>query len=299
MNALKESKKAQASQQNRNNQHAARLPKDNIWADAERLERLKAPEPKAVLVINKDANENKNLENQNIIEKLVLDNAIPLTDSHKRESGDMVLVCENKSTRDKLKDLVQKTDDGITTTSPKAKLVPITIVGLPRECTKEDGIKLLVSHNQFIKKFAEINNIDEHMNIHHIKPLRNKPTVFQIFASVSPALRDGLRLHNDRIMIGLSPCKIYDRKQVKRCNNCQHFGHFAKECATLDKPKCGKCGEDHRTDSCLSENRKCINCVRNNLPETNHPAFYYKCPWVIKHQEDSLNLKRTPHNHPK
>ena len=119
MNALKESKKAQASQQNRNNQHAARLPKDNIWADAERLERLKAPEPKAVLVINKDANENKNLENQNIIEKLVLDNAIPLTDSHKRESGDMVLVGENKSARDTLKDLVRKTESP----QPRLKLI--------------------------------------------------------------------------------------------------------------------------------------------------------------------------------
>ena len=80
---------------------------------------MKAPKPKAVLVINKDANENKNLVNQNIIEKLVLDNAIPLTHSHKRESGDMVLVGENKSARDTLKDLVRKTESP----QPRLKLI--------------------------------------------------------------------------------------------------------------------------------------------------------------------------------
>ena len=158
---------------------------------------------------------------------------------------------------------------------------------------------MLVMQNQFIKKFSAVNKIDEHINIHVIKPLKNKPTVFQILASVSPVLRDGLRIHKDKVVIGLLPCKIYDRKQVRRCNNCQKFGHFAKECPTLDDPKCGKCGEDHRTDSCSSENRKCINCVRGNLPDTNHAAFYYKCPCVIKHQEDSLNSKRNPNNHPK
>ena len=63
---------------------------------------------------------------------------------------------------------------------------------------------------------------------------------------------------------------------MKRCNNCQQFGHFAKDCSSLDDPKCAKCGESHRTDSCSSENRSCVNRVRNNLSDTNHQAFYHK-----------------------
>ena len=295
MKVLTESRNPQASKVN--NQHVSKLPEDNIWADAKRLESVKAPEPKSVLVISKDADLNKNLENQNVIEKIVMENEIPLTNSHKSESGDIVLVCENKEARDTLKSLVHSTDVGITMTSPKAKQVPITIVGLPRDCSKEGAVKMLVMQNHFIKKFSAVNNIDEHINIHFIKPLKNKPTMFQIFASVSPVLRDGLRTYKDKVVIGLSSCKIYDRKQVRRCNNCQKFGHFAKECTTLNDPKCGKCGENHRTDSCLSENRKCINCVRNNLHDTNHPASYYKCPCVVKHQEDSLNSKRSLSNH--
>ena len=158
---------------------------------------------------------------------------------------------------------------------------------------------MLVMQNQFIKKFSAVNKIEEHINIHVIKPLNNKPDIFQIFASVSPVLRDGLRINKDKVVVALSPCRIYDRKLVRRCNNCQHFGHFAKECPTSDEPKCGKCAENHRTDLCTSEVRKCVNCMRNNLLDANHPAFYYKCPCVIKHQENSLNSKKNPNNNPR
>ena len=183
--------------------------------------------------------------------------------------------------------------------SPKVKQVPIIIVGLPRKYSKEDSVKMLVSQNQYIKKFSAVNNINEHISIHHIKPLRNKPTIFQIFASVSPILREGFQTYKNKVVIGLSPCKIYDRKQVRRCNNCQQFGHFIKDCSSLDDPKCAKCGENHRTDSCSSETRNCINCVRNNLTDTCHPAFYCKCPCLVKFQESSLNSKGTSSNRPK
>ena len=154
---------------------------------------------------------------------------------------------------------------------------------------------MLVLQNQFIKKFSAVNKIEDHITIHVIKPLKNKPDVFQIFASVSPVLREGLRTYKNKVVIGLVSCKVYDRKQTKRCNNCQHFGHFAKECPTPDETNCGKCSGNHRTDSCVTDERKCINCVRNNLGELNHPAYFYKCPCLLKY-EDSLNSKRGKDN---
>ena len=105
---------------------------------------------------------------------------------------------------------------------------------------------MLVLQNQFIKKFSAANKIEDHITIHVIKPLRNKPTVFQIFASVSPVLREGLRVFKNKVVVGLVSCKVYDRKQSRRCNNCQHFGHFAKDCPTPEETACGKCSGDHR-----------------------------------------------------
>ena len=132
------------------------------------------------------------------------------------------------------------------------------------------------------------------MNV--IKPLRNKPITFQVFASVSPTLREGLRANKDKVLIGIAVCKVYDRKQTRRCNNCQKYGHFAKSCLTPTVPHCGKCSETHRSDQCSSETRKCINCVRNNEAESDHPVFYHKCPALLKYEEElkttsSLNSK--------
>ena len=271
------------------------LPNDNIWSDPKRLATVKAPEPKAVLVINKEANMQKNLETRNVIEKIVMDNDIPLAETHQTQHGNMVLVCESKEARDELKDLVQTANHEISMTSPSTKEIPITIVGLPKECGNEEVIKMIVLQNQFIKKFATVNNIEEHIKIHVIKPLRNKPTVFQVLASVSPVLRVGLRKYNNKLVICLTSCKVYDRQQIKRCYNCQHLGHFAKNRPTPAETHCGKCSGKHRTGECSSEERKCINCVRNNVAASDHSVNYHKCPTFVKHQEslqkNTLNSK--------
>ena len=120
--------------------------------------------------------------------------------------------------------------------SPKIKKKPITIVGLPKAHKKEEIIDLILRQNEFIKNFATANKIEEHLVVHVVKPLRNKPDVHQVFASVSPILRDGIRKYNNKIIINLKSCKVYDRSQTKRCNSCQHFGHFAKDCPTPDEP---------------------------------------------------------------
>ena len=160
---------------------------------------------------------------------------------------------------------------------PKVKQVPITIVGRPRDCSKEEAIKMLVLQNQHIKKFSTVNNIKDHITTHYIKPLRNKPTLVQIFASVSSVLDKGFLIFKNKVIRSLLPCKVYDGKQVKGCNKCQQFGHFVKDWSTLGDPKCAKYGEYLRIDSCSSETRNCLNCARN-LTDTCHPAFYYKGP---------------------
>ena len=145
--------------------------------------------------------------------------------------------------------------------------------------------------NEFLKKFTVNNDIAEHMKIHVIKPLWNKQTVFQAVASVSSILRDGLRSNNDKVVIGLTSCKVYDKKQVKRCYNCQDFGHIAKDCPSHTVPSCGKCGENHRTDQCSSEVRNCINCRRNEIADSNHSVFYYNCPILLKYHKEQENKK--------
>ena len=263
------------------------LSKDNIWSNKERLEVVKAPEPKAVLVIS-STDPAKNAEAKNIVEKVVVENSISLAESRKNNNGDLVLVCQSTKERDDLRNLVETVNKDIPMNSPKLKHLSITLVGLGKSYTNEEVVKML-SLNEFIKSFSVKNNLEDHIKIHAVRPLRNKPTVFQAFASVSPILREGLQQHRDSLVIGLSRCKVYDRKQVRRCNNCQLYNHLASNCPTSTIAQCAKCSENHRTDQCESTERKCINWVRNGESSDNHPAYFYNCPTLLNHVKELEN----------
>ena len=271
-------------------------PTDNIWFDVDRLAEVKAPEPKAVLVINKTSNPHTNEETHDLVEKVITDNAVSLKNSRTNKDGDLVIVCESKEARDELKNLVHEADKNIRMNSPNVKLNTITLVGLQKAYEKEEIIQKLVTQNDFLKKFTIRNDIADHMKIHVVKPLWNKQTVFQAVASVSPVLREGFCVNKDKAVIGLTSCKVYDKKQAKRCFNCQDYGHLAKDCPEATVPSCGKCGENHRTDHCTSEERNCVNCKRHGNPDAKHSVFYYNCPVLVKHHKEeekkkSLNSK--------
>ena len=189
------------------------LPEGNIWANKERLEVVKAPEPKAALVIS-STDPAKNALAQDIVEKVVVENSISLAESRKNNNGDLVLVCQSTEARDELRSLVQTANKDIPMNSPKAKHLSITLVGLGKAYAIEEIIKML-SLNEFIKSFCIQNNLEDHIKIHAVKPLRNKPTLFQAFASVSPVLRDGLRQHKDSIVVGLSKI-VYHLQNLER-----------------------------------------------------------------------------------
>ena len=106
--------------------------------------------------------------------------------------------------------------------SPKTKFIPINIVGLTKSRKEDEIIPLIVNQNDYIKSFASVNKIDDHIRVNAVKPLRNKPDVYQVFASVSPILREGISHHNNKVIIGLKPCKVYDKSLTRRCNNCQN-----------------------------------------------------------------------------
>ena len=204
------------------------LPRDNIWTDKERLATVKAPEPKAVLVIGSSSDPGKDQQTHNLIERVVVENEIPLKESHKNKEGDLVLVCESKTARDELKDLVQTSDVELEVNSPNSRQIPITLVGLSKNYEHDEIMKMLATQNEFIKMFQIQNDITDHIKIHVVKPCRNKPSVHQVFASVSTVFREGLKSNKDKVIVGVTMCKVYERQSIRRCNNCQLYGHFAK-----------------------------------------------------------------------
>ena len=110
-------------------------------------------------------------------------------------------------------------------------------------------------------------------------------------------LRQGFRTFNDKVTLGLSTCKIYDQFHVKRCNNCQSFGHYYKNCPSPDVHVCANCGDNHATRVCQSQVAHCVNCTKAEVPvmECDHRADDQDCPTLCKAQEKmkhNLNMQR-------
>ena len=239
-----------------------------------------------------------------MIEETLITNRVQVSESFKNRVGDLVVVCDTEEECEVVKNIVSNTSAETEVRTQKEKRSSITIVGFPKDYTKEEVVQLLVLQNGFVKGFASQNNIDDHIEIHSVRPLKNKENCYQAFASVSPTLREGFRHFKNKVTIGFSSCRVYDRYHVKRCNICQHFGHYAKECPTPDEHACGKCSGAHHTSECESEEPKCVNCIRGNKDQCDHSAFDYKCPSlkslqeVEKKKQMSNNLNYSIINHP-
>lgn len=252
------------------------------WSDV--VKDIKPPR-KPVLVINKTSDEEENMRNLETVEEIVRENEIELSSTYHNKKGGLALVFEDEKSRDSFKSVVNAKDQNIQTMSHQEKKASITIVGLPRQYSNEEIISALATHSSMIKEFSKENNMTEHFNSLSVRPLKKNASVYQVFANVSSALRAILKHLNDKVVLGVASCKIYDRYYVLRCNKCQGFDHYAKDCESL--PCCGKCSGTHETKDCDNEVvKQCINCVKSGEEDCGHYTFDYICPTITKRQAD-------------
>ena len=166
-----------------------RQPISNIWFDNEKLASVKAKPAESVLVINKAADSVIDKTNLDLIENMVVESKIPVTKSFKNKSGNLVVVCDSVESRDALKGRVHASNNNIEMKTPKEKRPVITIVGRAKNYENHEVVDLLVKQNNFLRQFSIGNNINDHMTIFSVKPIRGKADVYQAFARVSQVLR--------------------------------------------------------------------------------------------------------------
>ena len=185
----------------------------NIWRDTDKLASKKAKPAESVLVINKATDSLVDKTNIDLVENMVIECRIPVTKSFKNKDGHLVVVCDSVESRDELKNKVTASNNNIEMKTPKENRPVVSVVGLTKNYEKQEVTDLLVKQNYFLGQVMEKNNVDEHINVFMVKPLRGKQYVYQAFARVSKVVRQSFKTYNE--------CKIYDQYHVKRCNNCQ------------------------------------------------------------------------------
>ena len=251
----------------------------DIWANEEKMKTVRLP-PKSILLFKNNGNITPETESN--IEKTVLTNKIGISRSYKNINGDLVVVCNNNDTRNNLKDAIS--DDLLEMQTPTTKRTSITIVGLRTKYTTREVFDMLIAQNPCFENFSSL-DMNDHIEIVAVRELKNNPTVFQAFAKLSDMLRGSITQAGNRLVVGLSSCRVYDQFYIKRCYNCQHFDHYAKDCPTPHEHVCGKCSSNHPTKACDSDSDKCVNCVRDGVASTNHKSGSSDCPCIIKHQQ--------------
>ena len=232
------------------------------------------------LCVVKKRSEDSYCTDKKAIEDIVSKHEIAMKNSYQNKSGDLVLVCESTDDSSRLQSLAKDADANISIYVPSPKMKTVSVVGLVREYSSEEFAKLLRAQNYAIKLLAESTKFEDHFKFRSSKCLKNDPSKFQVFCSVSEDLLTIFQKCDNKVMIGLNVCKVYLQNNVLRCFNCQEHGHIAKFCK--NSVNCGKCALPNATKDCTSDVQKCINCEKSGTSsDTSHYSFHYNCPTLI------------------
>ena len=206
------------------------------------------------------------------LKTLAVSNNIPVARVGHDKDGNTYVDCPTAQGSSLLKPLLTANFQDKNVSDVKEKLPCVSIVGIEDEITKSNFANLLCKQN------PEINTLisaGEEFNVLFVKTA--KDGTFTAVVRVSSIIRTAIRSMRNRVFLGLSSCRVFDRFYIKRCNHCQELGHYRDNCCNT--VSCAYCGGDHESESCnlkdCTDTSKfsCINCkkagkehVRHTLP---------------------------------
>ena len=102
---------------------------------------------------------------------------------------------------------------------------------------------------------------------------------------MSPEVRNAITRSGNRLFLGLTSCRAFDRFWATQCRHCQKFGHTKERCPTKNtSPVCGFCAGPPTLLNCPDKSvLKCVNCSLLDSPaeRCHHSASSLDCPVMI------------------
>ena len=220
------------------------------------------------------------------VKRIVIENNVQVSRVGVSSKGNTFIHCASVKDRDKLQEQLGDLT-GHTRRSLEDNMPSISLVGITEEYTNTELVERIREQNPAMKALLDGG---EKFTILFTKSPAGKYSHYQVIARVSPKIRDAIKSNWNKLYIGMEAVKVYDRFYVKRCNKCNQFGHYAKDCE--NQKVCGVCcSEDHESEVCPLKDTtdttliKCINCRRQKLEEVGHKASWFKCPAYIEAQK--------------
>ena len=254
-------------------------PSSTVWSNEKRVKSIKA----SLVIKNKPGNTSTTDKDADLLKlkALAVSNKIPVSRVGFDSNGNTFVDCPSETDRNKLQPLLANDFADKDVSAVKEKLPCISIVGIEDEVTKSNLVTQLTKQNP---KVDALVNAGEEFTVLFVKTTASGYTAV---ARVSPKIRTAIQSERDRVFLGVTCCKVYDRFHIKRCNNCQGYGHFKDSCNAA--VCCAYCGLDHDSQQCGvkqdAAKHSCINCKNAGLANyTGHTTFSLKCPTYIAAQ---------------
>ena len=240
----------------------------------------------SLIIVDKSEEEPSESERKSRMEELkqvAIQSKASIKRAFTNKSGKTVVLCNNEKSKEIMLPHVNKLFPASKVNTPEPKLPTISVPFIDGKYGKEELLAAMRNQNEG----NGINFDDSNTQVIFTSPMRDQKNegLYQAVIRVSDDIRAKIKANGNRIFIGSSSCPVYDRFYVKRCNNCQSYHHFHKDCR---KPQvCAHCAEHHDTRKCNKEdgNYKCINCAIGGFKDTSHKASSIDCPAYIAEQD--------------
>ena len=159
------------------------------------------------------------------LKSLAVSNNIPVSRVGHDSSGNTYIDCPTAEDSSLLQPLLTENFQDKEVSVIKPKLPCVTIVGIQDEVTNSNFSTLVSKQNPMIDGLI---SSGEELSVVFVKSVSDGS--FTVVAKVSAKIRDALRSMQNRVFLGISSCRVYDRFFIKRCNKCQEFGHYKADC---------------------------------------------------------------------
>ena len=207
--------------------------------------------------------------------------SIPVKSCRETSRGSVVVKFPHGEAKAEARALVSSSADfrDVVVSEPKKMLPKMTLLDVPPSLSDSEIIPGIQDKNPAIKELLAAG----HTLTLVFSRVRDGKKMAVL--KMSPDIRNTIARSGNRMFLGLTNCRAFDRFWATQCHHCQKFGHTKDRCPVKNtSPVCSFCAGHHASLNCPDKSvLKCINCASlgNPVESCQHSASSLDCPVMI------------------